>query len=135
MAKLSGLGATLAVDDSGGTARTVSNDILSISVSTPRGSQDVTGINVSATERLLLRADGKFDYAYVFNDTASTGSFAVFSTVPSTSVTRTHTFTVQTKVLAGEYIIPDFPLALGADGALTGSIGAMLNSTTVPTWA
>jgi len=135
MAKLSGLSATLSVDDSGGTARAVSGDILSISVSTPRGMQDVSGINNSAMERLLLRADGKFDYAYVFNDTASTGSFAVFSTVPSSSVTRTHTYTVQSKVLAGEYIIPDFPLALGADGALTGSIGAVLNSTVVPTWA
>ena len=135
MAKLSGLGATLAVDDSGGVARTVSNDILSISVSTPRGMQDVSGMNVSATERLLLRADGKFDYAYVFNDTADTGSFAVFSTASSSSVTRTHTYTVQSKVLAGEYIIPDFPLALGADGALTGSISAVLNSTVVPTWA
>ena len=135
MAKLSGLGASLAVDDSGGTARTVSNDILSISVSTPRGMQDVSGMNVSAMERLLLRADGKFDYAYVFNDTVSTGSFAVFSTASSTSVTRTHTYTVQSKVLAGEYLIPDFPLALGADGALTGSISAVLNSTVVPTWA
>lgn len=135
MAKLSGLGATLAVDNSAGAAQTVSNDILSISVSTPRGMQDVTGINVSATERLLLRTDGKFDYAYVFSDTATSGSFAVFSTASSTSVTRTHTYTVQTKVLAGEYIIPDFPLSLGADGALTGSIGAVLNSTVVPTWA
>ena len=135
MAKLSGLGATLAVDNSAGAAQTVSNDILSISVSTPRGMQDVTGINVSATERLLLRTDGKFDYAYVFSDTATSGSFAVFSTASSTSVTRTHTYTVQTKVLAGEYIIPDFPLSFGADGALTGSIGAVLNSTVVPTWA
>jgi len=135
MAKLSGLGATLAVDNSSAAAQTISNDILSISVSTPRGMQDVTGINVSAAERLLLRTDGKMDYSGVFNDTTTSGSFDVLSTASSTSVTRTHTYTVQSKVLAGEYLIPDFPLALGADGALTFSIGAVLNSTVVPTWA
>ena len=92
-------------------------------------------MNVSSMERLVLRTDGKMDYAYVFNDTASTGSFVVFSTASSTGVTRTHTYTVQSKVLAMEMLIPDFPLALGADGALTGSISAVLNSSSVPTWA
>jgi len=135
LAKLSGLGATLAVDNSSAAAQTISNDVLSISVSTPRGMQDVTGINVSATERLLLRTDGKMDYSGVFNSTSTSGSFDVLSTASSTSITRTHTYTVQTKALAMEMFVPDFPLALGADGALTFAIGAMLNSTTVPTWA
>ena len=47
MAKESGLGMTVAVDDSGGSARTISNDIVSIDFSTPRGVQDVTGVNSS----------------------------------------------------------------------------------------
>lgn len=135
MAKKSGLGATLAVDNSSAAAQTISNDVVSISVSTPRGIQDITGMNVSAMERLLLRTDGKMDYAVIFNDTSTTGSFDVLSTASSTTVTRTHTYTVNSKVLAMEMLIPDFPLALGADGALTASISAVLNSTTVPTWA
>ena len=56
MAKKSGLGATLAVDDGTGTSRATSNDFLSVSVSTPRGVQDITGIDKSAIERLLLLA-------------------------------------------------------------------------------
>ena len=135
MAKLNGLGATLAVDDSGGTARTISGDVLNLSVGTPRGIQDVTGINASAMERLLGLADGKMDYSVVFSDTASTGSHAVVSTVPSTSGGRTHTYTVQSKVLAMEMYVPDYPLARGADGALTASIAAVLANAAVPTWA
>ena len=135
MAKKSGLGATLAVDDGSGTTRATSNDFLSVSVSTPRGVQDITGIDKSAIERLLLLADAKFDYSGVFNDTATTGSHVVLSTASSTSVNRLHTYTVQTKVLACEMIIPDYPLSRGADGALTFSISAMLSDGSVPTWA
>ena len=135
MTKKSGLGATLAIDDSGGTARNVYNDLLSVNVGTPRGIQEITGIDKSAKERLLLLADGSMAYTGVFDDTSSTGSHAVFSSAASTSVIRTHTYTVQSKVLAMEMFIPDYPLSRGADGALTFSITAMLGDGAVPTWA
>ena len=58
MAKTTGLGVTtLSVDDSGGTVRDIRNDITSFNFATPRGVQDVTGIDKSAMERLLLLAD------------------------------------------------------------------------------
>lgn len=135
MVKKSGLGATLSVDDSSGTARAIGNDILSINVATPRGVQDITGIDKSARERLLLLADASIAYNGVFNDTTTTGAHSVLSTVSSTSVQRLHTYTVQSKVLACECMLADYPLSRGADGALTFAVTAMLSDGSVPTWA
>ena len=82
MAKESGLGMTVAIDDSGGSARTISNDITSIDWATPREEQDITGLDKSARERLLLLADFTVSISGVFND-ASNMSHDVFKTVPS----------------------------------------------------
>ena len=57
MAKESGLGMSVAVDDSGGSARTISNDVTNMDFATPRNEQDITGMDKSAIERLLLLAD------------------------------------------------------------------------------
>ena len=48
---------SVAIDDSGGSARTISNDITGLSWSIPRAVQDVTGVDKAAIERLLLLAD------------------------------------------------------------------------------
>ena len=93
MAKESGIGMSIAVDDSGGSVRTISNDITSFDLSTPRNIQIVTGIDKSAEERLQLLADFTITLNGVFND-ASNVAHAVFSTVPSSSVARTVTITV-----------------------------------------
>jgi len=135
MAKSTGLGASVAVDDSGGTPRTISNDITDLSTSTPRPDQDVTGIDKSARERLLLLADFTVTLNGVFNPAAAPSAHAVFSTVPSSSVVRTTTITVQAKVLAGELLYTDYALTRGADGAMTWSAPGALADGTVPTWA
>jgi len=68
MAKESGLGMSVIIDDSGGSARTISNDITTIDISTPREEQDITGLDKSAHERLLLLADFSVSISGVFND-------------------------------------------------------------------
>jgi hypothetical protein len=134
MAKESGLGFSVAIDDSGGVARTISNDFTNFEFATPRGVQDVTGVDKSAMERLLLLADFSFTGNLVFND-ASNMSHDVFKTVPSTSVARTVTLTHSAQVLAGELLFTDYALTRANDGALTGSVPGVLQSGTVPTWA
>ena len=57
MAKESGIAMSIAVDDSGGSARTISNDITDFSLNTPRNVQVITGLDKSAEERLQLLAD------------------------------------------------------------------------------
>lgn len=135
MAKESGLGwTTLSVDDSGGTARAIKNDVTNFSFATPRGVQDVTGVDKSAMERLLLLADFSVDLNGVFND--ATGlSHDVLKTVPSTSVNRTVTLTVSGQTLASECVFTDYALTRAADGSLTWTAPGVLADGTVPTWA
>lgn len=135
MAKSSGLGwTTLSVDDASGTPQDIRNDITNLSFATPRAVQDVTGIDKSANERLLLLADFSCTLEIVFNPAANKGH-AVFSTVPSTSVARTLSIGVGGKTLAPEVYFTDYPLQRSNTGELTSSVPGSLADGTVPTWA
>lgn len=135
MAKESGLAwTTLSIDDSGGTPRDIRNDINSFNFATPRAVQDVTGIDKSGYERLLLLADYSNSLSGVFND-AVNASHDVFKTVPSTSVARTTTMTVSGQTLACEVLYTDYALNRAADGSLTWTVPGVLADGTVPTWA
>jgi hypothetical protein len=134
MAKESGLGMSVIIDDSGGSARTISNDITSIDISTPREEADITGLDKSAHERLLLLADFSVSISGVFND-ASNMSHDVFSTVSSTSVARTTTTAISGQTLPGELFYTDYGVARGGDGSLVWSAPGALAGGVVPTWA
>lgn len=135
MAKQSGLAwTTLSVDDSGGVARDIRNDITNLEFATPRATQDVTGIDKSAMERLLLLADFTITLNGVFN-AATNLSHDVFKTVPSTSVNRTVSITVGGKSLPNECIFTDYPLTRADSGELTWAVPGQLADGTTPTWA
>ena len=135
MAKETGLAwTTLSVDDSGGTPQDIKNDITNFNFSTPRGVQDVTGVDKSAYERLLLLADFSITLNGVFND-ATDASHDVLSTVPSTSVARTTTLVVSGQTLANECLYSDYNLTRAADGSLTWTAPGQLSDGTVPTWS
>jgi hypothetical protein len=133
LAKASGLGqTTLSVDTSAGTPTDIRNDVTNWQMSTPRGVQDTTGVNSSGNERLLLLADCSITYNGVFN---ATGSHLVFRTVPSTSVARTCTNTVNGVTLAPELLFSDYQLTRSDSGELTWSAPGSLADGTVPTWS
>ena len=134
MAKESGLGMTISVDDSGGTARAIGNDNMSVVFATPRGIQDVTGINKSAFERILLLADMTVTITGVFNDAANL-SHDVFKTVPSTSVNRTTTIVHSGQTLAGELLYSDYSFNRAPTGELTFTAPGSLADGTTPVWA
>jgi hypothetical protein len=125
---------TLAVDDSGGVARTISNDCTELSWETPREEQEITGLDKSAKERLLTLADFTVEISLVFNPTSNM-SHDVFKTVPSTSVNRTTTITIPTPVsLAGELLYTNYSLERSDSGELTSSAEGSLADGAVPTW-
>src|SRR5258707_2031314 len=110
MAKVTGLAqTTLSVSDSSASAQAIINDITNWQFATPRGVQDVTGVDKSAIERLLLLADFTITLNGVFNAGANL-SHAVFSTIPSTSVARLITMVVNAKTLAPTCILTDYQL-------------------------
>ncbi|MCM8555341.1 hypothetical protein [Streptomyces sp. STCH 565 A] len=134
MAKESGLGwSVCSVDDASGTPRDIKNDFTNVQIATPRGVQDVTGLDKSAYERILLLADFSFTGNGVFNDAPNMGH-DVFKTVTSTSVPRTLTLTVSGQTLANEVLFTDYPLTRADSGELTYSVPGVLCDGTVPTW-
>lgn len=138
MAKTSGLGAAILVQDSSGTARTISNDITNFAFTTPRAVQDITGIDKSANERLLLLADYSVTLNGVFNSAANQ-SHDVFKTIPSSSTIRSveqdplgaasgnPSMTVNT-------FLTDYQITRAATGELTWQVPGSLGDGAVPTW-
>lgn len=136
--KESGLAwSALSIDDSGGTLRDIRNDVTNFEFATPRAVQDVTGVDKSAMERLLLLADMSLTLNGVFND-ASNMSHDVFKTVPSTSVAREFSLTVSGQILGTSpvcsLLFTDYGLTRGADGSLTFQAPGVLANGAIPTW-
>lgn len=134
MSKTSGIGFAVALDDSGGTPRTISNDITNLTLATPRAEQDVTGLDKLAHERLVLLADATETLNGAFNP-ATNAQHDVFKTVPSTSVGRTVTNTIAAKVLAMEVLISDYSLTRAADGGLSWTAPMAIFDGATVTWA
>ena len=135
MAKVTGLGMAIAVDDSGGVARTISNSVSTAEWDTPREEIMTTGVDKSAAERLLGLADFTVSFEGALDTTATTGAHAVFSTVPSTSVARVVTLTIATKVLACTTLFTKYAISRGDDGSATWSTEGALSNGSVPTWS
>ncbi len=127
----------LSVDDAGNVQRDIRNDITNFQFATPRAVQDVTGVDKSAIERLLLLADfsGTLNGVANFGAVPSATAHGVFATVPSTSVNRLITITIGGKTLAPTCILTDYALTRAASGELTWQVPFSLASGTVPTWA
>jgi hypothetical protein len=126
---------TVNMDDSSGASKDISNDVTGVGISTPRAVQDVTGVDKVAIERLLLMADLSVTLDGVFDDAANL-SHAVFKTVPSTSVARTHTLVMSGQTLtAQEVFLTDYVLTRSIDGSLVWNVPVVLQNGTAPSWS
>lgn len=126
---------SVSVDDAAGTLRDISTDIGNLQWATPRGVQDITGVNKSAMERQLLLADGSITLNLPAFDDGTNLSHSVFKTVPSSSVTRTTTISISGQTLSMEMLYTDYGLTRGQDGTLSATVPGVLADGTVPTWS
>lgn len=124
MAKSSGLTTTVTV-----ASNDISNDVTSINIDTPYGVQDITGLDKSAVERLLLRADCTGSLNGVFNTTASK-SHATLKTPGS----KTFVIGYPGATLTFTAVTTNYAVSLGTDGALTWSCNFSLSSGTAAAW-
>ena len=136
MAKQTGLGDYLAVDDSGGTARDISNDIGDYGINISQELIDTTGLDKSAREQITGMSDGDVSLNGTFN-AASNKSHDVFKTR-----TGTRTFdlriggnTSSNPQLTMEMLVGNYTLTRGNDGSLGWSVTLNLQSGTVPAWS
>lgn len=140
MSKISGLGAAVKVDDSSSTARTISNDITNWQMASPRGVQDITGVDKSAKEELLLLADFSVTLNGVFNASTANAAHDVFKTIPSTSVQRhvdiyPNGTTTGLPRLNNLCILTDYQVTRANDGSLVWQVPGQLADGTVPAWS
>jgi hypothetical protein len=127
------------IADASSSVQTISNDITNWQFATPRAVQDTTGVDKSANERLLVLADYSVTLNGVFN-TAANMSHAVFSTIPSTSVTRSVELdpigtTSGFPKLVVNCLLTDYQLTRANTGDLTWQVPGSLADGAVPTWS
>jgi len=135
MAKQTGIGTVIQVDDSSGTARDISDDITNYDINIAQNSIDVTTISKSAMERLIGLGDLTVSISGVF-DAASNKWHDVFGT-------RTGVRTFDVRIggdtsgnprLQAEMIVLGSNISQGADGSITCSADLSLENGTDPTW-
>jgi hypothetical protein len=136
MAKQTGLGDYVAIDDSGGTVRDISNDISAgYGINIAQELVETTGLDKSARERITGMSDGDVTLTGTFN-AASNKSHDVFKT-------RTTARTFDLRIggnsssnpkLAMEMVIANYTITRDAAGALTWSATLNLADGTVPAW-
>jgi len=136
MAKQTGLGDYLAVDDSGGTPRDISNDIGDYGINISQELIETTGLDKSARERITGMSDSDVTLNGFFNP-ASNKSHDVFKTR-----TGTRTFdlriggnTSSNPKLAMEMQVASYNISRGSDGSLTWTAGLNLADGTVPVYS
>ena len=137
MAKQTGLGDYLAVDDSGGTARDISNDLTGgYGINIAQELLETTGLDKSARERLTGMSDADVTLTGTFN-AASNKSHDVFKT-------RTTARTVDIRIggntsgypkLAMEMMVASYNIARDTAGTLTWTATLNLSDGTVPAWS
>ena len=125
MAKVSGLPTAVTI-----AGNVISNDVRGISVDTPYGEQDITGLDKSAVERLLLRADCTGSLNGIFN-TAALMSHATFKTPGS----KTFVIGYPGATLTFTAVTTNYAVAMGEDGSLTWSVNWALSSGTAAAWS
>ena len=136
MAKQTGLGDYLAVDDSGGSARDISNDIGDYGINISQELIETTGLDKSARERITGMSDGDVTLTGFFN-AASNKSHDVFKTR-----TGTRTFdlriggnTSSNPKLTMEMLVANYNITRGSGGELNWTATLNLQSGTVPAWS
>lgn len=131
MTKISGLGTTIICDDDGGTPRTISNDVNNYDFSTPYNDSDITGVDKSAMERLLLLADLTGTLNTTFNPATNEGHETLSGDL---RVARTLSVAVGGVTMAAEVLFTDYKLTRSANGELKGQHPYSLQDGTVPAW-
>jgi hypothetical protein len=136
VAKISALTTTVTIDDSGGSGRDISADVTNLSINTSRAEQDITGLDKSAMERLLLRSDTTISLSGVY-DPGSNLAHAVFKTVGTQAGTTTRTAVIgfPTGTATLETLPSNYNLTVGADGSMTWSVDLHTANGTAIAWS
>lgn len=133
MAKESGIGMTVTIDDANGSGVAITNDITNLTFNTTRGVQDVTGLDKTGMERLLLHSDFTLSLSFVYNDDA-VSAWTVFNTFTDND-TRTVVIVHSGKTMTAECVLTSVAWARNADGSFGGTAELALANGTSAAWS
>ena len=136
MAKESAIGMTLNVDDGGGSVQTITGDVTDLNINLPRAQQDVTSIDLSGVERILLLADLSLSLNGVFNPAANR-AHAVFKTVPSQGEAqlRAVSIAISSQTFTAETMPQNYDLSRAKGGEFTWAVTLVNGDGLKPAWS
>lgn len=135
--KVTGKNAVIAIDDSGGTPRTLSTAANSYTIAIDSGKIDVTGFSegtVNFTPGLPTHA---LTLALKFDSTATTGAFTVLNGIRSSATSKTVTITPETggPVYSGEFLLDNLNVSATPTGGIEMQVAFSVMGGTAPAWA
>lgn len=138
MAKISAKNAVIAVDDSGGTARTISSDVSSFEIEYKVDPLEVSGFGDGShnyTPGLLATG---ITLEIFWNSAATTGALTVLKGIVGSTSSKTVTITPEVggPVFSGEFMCDGITPGGSVDGVLSlGSVHFSVMGATAPSWA
>jgi hypothetical protein len=138
MAKVSAKGAVIAVDDSGGSARTISSDVKSYEIEYAVDPLEVTGFGDGSKNYVPGQRVIGVTLDIFWNSAATTGAFTVLNGIigQTTSVTLSITPESGGPAFSGEFMCDGITPKGEVNGVIElGSVHFSVSGATAPTWA
>jgi hypothetical protein len=132
MAKTSGLGSTVTVDNSAGSGKDISTDVTEFNFATPKAVTDITGVDKSAMERLALLSDFSVNFKGQF-DPGTNLAHDVFKDIQG-GVSRTVVIVTGGATMSAECLLTDYQIARTNAGDLNWTVPGVLSNGVAPAW-
>jgi hypothetical protein len=136
--KISAKNAVIVVDDSGGTARTISVDVNSFELEQDAGKVEVTGFGDGSKNYIPGMPVYGVTLNVLWDATATTGAWTVLKSIFNSSTSKTVSITPEVggQTMSGEFMLDALPVKGTPDGVLEiGSVHFSVMGATAPTWA
>lgn len=136
--KVSAKGAVIVVDDSAGTARTISSDCVSYEIEQDAGKVDVTGFGDGSQNYIPGLPVLGISLTVKWNTTATTGARTVLQGIFLSSTSKTVSITPESggQAFSGEFMLDMLPVSGTPAGDITlGTVHFSPMGTTAAAWA
>ena len=138
MAKISAKGAVIALDDSGGTARTISTDVESYEIQYAADPLEVTGMNEGSHNFTPGQLVVGVTLNLYWNTAANTGAWTVVRGIIGSTTSKTLTITPESGgvALGGEYMCDGVSITGSPSTDIKlGAVHFSVMGGTAPSWA
>jgi len=138
MAKVSAKGAVIEVDDTGGTARVISGDVLSYEIQYQNDTPEVTGFGDGSHNFIVGQVVRGVTLDLLWNTAALTGAYTVIKNITAEGTTVTVKITPESgaEYFSGEFICQGIAVSGNASGDAIklGSANFVVSGAVSPGW-